>query len=63
MKQIVHRLRGALAIVNRKDISAQLQKLEIELTKQQSDETHLNEWKNICNSLEQWIRSLSEVND
>lgn len=63
MKQIVHRLRGALGIVNRKDISTQLQKLEIELTKQQSDEIHLDEWKNICNRLEQWIRSLNEVYD
>ncbi|HCT9040633.1 TPA: hypothetical protein OUB44_004212 [Providencia rettgeri] len=63
MKQIVHRLRGALGIVNRKDISTQLQKLEIELTKQQSDKIHLDEWKNICNRLEQWIRSLNEVYD
>lgn len=59
MKQIAHRLRGALAVVSRKDISAQLQKLEIELREQQNDRIYLDKWKNICNILEKWIISLN----
>lgn len=63
IKQIAHRLRGALSIVNREDISAQLQKLEIKQAEQKNDEIYLDEWKNICDILERWLTLLSQPND
>ncbi|MGF7481278.1 ATP-binding protein [Providencia sp. SP181] len=63
IKQLSHRIRGALISVEQRELANELREFEATLDTQASTHIDIQVNQNICNQLANWIKKISQIND